>query len=111
MLLGRDLLSGAKKPKADLIKLSKTTVWCDIEINLAESLVNSIHNMEPSAMVKAMLEFSSNALILGHIVGNLYQRELKEGGRLKVEELKEQIKVQTNKHAEEKVAWKKEKEE
>jgi len=62
-------------------------------------------------MVKAMLEFSRKALILGRRVGSLYQRELKEGGQSKVEELKEEFKVQVDKHVEEKAAWKKENEE
>jgi len=91
--------------------LPETTVRRDIEINLAESLVNSIDNIEPNAIVMAVLEFSSKALILRRRVGNLYQRELKEGSRSKVEELEEELKVQADKHAKEKVAWKKEKEE
>jgi len=62
-------------------------------------------------MVKAILEFSSKAWILGRRVGSLYQRELKEGGQPKVEELKEELKAQADKHAEEEAAWKKEKEE
>ena len=43
--------------------------------------------MEPNALVKAMVEFSSNTLILSRSVGSLYQRELQEGSRTKVEEL------------------------
>jgi len=71
-LLGPRSSSGAKKPEAGLIELPKTTVRHDIEINLAKSLVNSIDNMEPITMVKAMLEFSSKALILGRRLGSLY---------------------------------------
>jgi len=52
-------------------------------------------------MVKAMVEFSSKALILGRRVGSLYQRELREGSRSKIEELQGKV----DKHAEEKVAW------
>ena len=110
-LLGSGSSSGANKPEFGLIKLPKTIVWRDIEINLSESLVNSIDNMEPNVMVKAMLEFSSKALILGRRVESLYQRELKEGSRSMVEELKEELTGQANKHAEEKTAWKKEREE
>jgi len=49
--------------------------------------------MELNALVKAMVEFSSKALILGCIVGSLYQRELKEVSRSRVEELTEELKV------------------
>ncbi|QCE11332.1 hypothetical protein DEO72_LG10g2565 [Vigna unguiculata] len=94
------------KPEVELIELPKTIVRHDIDINLSESLVNYIDNMEPNAMVKAMLEFNSKALILGRKVGSLYQRELKEGNRSKVEELQGQV----DKHAEEKAAWEKERE-
>jgi len=38
----------------------------------------------------------------------LYVRDLKEGSRSRVEELKEKLKGQADKHAEEKAAWKKE---
>ena len=109
-LLGPGSSSGVTKPKAGLIELPETTVRRNIDINLSESLVNSIHNMEPNAMVKAMLKFSSKALILGCRVGSLYQREL-EGSRSRVEELKEELKGQTDKHAKEKAVWKKEREE
>jgi len=44
-------------------------------------------------MIKAMLEFNRKALILGHRVGTLLQREIKEGGRVKVEELQKELKV------------------
>jgi len=101
-LLGPGSSSGAKKPEAGLIEWPETTIWRDIKINLAESLVKFIDNMEPNAMVKAMLEFSNKALIFGHRVGNLYQRELKEGSRSKVEVLKEELKIQADKHAEKK---------
>ena len=40
-------------------------------------------------------------------MGSLYQRELKEGGRSKEDELQ----VQVDKHAEEKAAWNKDREE
>ncbi|QCD92466.1 hypothetical protein DEO72_LG5g530 [Vigna unguiculata] len=52
-LLGLESSSGAKKPKVGLIELLETTVRRDIEINLSESLVNSIDNIEPNAMIKA----------------------------------------------------------
>jgi len=110
-LLGPGSSSGVNKPEAGLIELSETTVRRDIDINLLESLVNSINNTEPNAIVKAKLKFSSKALILGRRVGSFYQRELKEGSRSRVEELKEELKGQADKHAEEKTAWKKEREE
>jgi len=58
-------------------------------------------------LVKAKLKFNNKALILGRRVGSLYQRELKEGGRSKEDELQ----VQVDKHAEEKAAWNKDREE
>ncbi|QCE10984.1 hypothetical protein DEO72_LG10g2217 [Vigna unguiculata] len=56
--------NGVKGPKAGLIELPKTTVRKDIEINVPESLINSIDNMEPKAL---------------------------EGSRTKVEELQEKV--------------------
>jgi len=105
--MGTSSASGVKGPEAGLIELPETTVRKDIEINVPELLINSIDNMEPSALVKAMVEFSSKTLLLSWRVGSLYERELKEGNRTKVEELQEKV----DKHDEEKEAWKKEKEE
>ena len=56
--------------------------------------------------MKAMVEFSSKTLLLSRRVGSLYERELKEGNRTKVEELQEKV----DKHDEEKEAWKKKEE-
>ena len=106
-VMGAGSASGVKAPEVGLIELPKTTVRKDIEINVPESLINSIDNMEPRALVKAMVEFSSKTLLLGRRVGSLYEREVKEGNRTKVEELQEKV----DKHDEEKEAWKKEKEE
>jgi len=106
-VMGPGSTSGVKGPEAGLIELPETTVRKDIEINVSESLINSIDNMEPRALVKAMVEFSSKTLLLSRRVGSLYERELKEGNRTKVEELQEKV----DKHDEEKEAWKKEKEE
>jgi len=69
--------------------------------------MDSIDNIESKALVKAMVEFSNKTLLLSRRVGSLYERELKEGNRTKVVELKDKV----DKHAEEKEAWKKEKEE
>jgi len=63
--------------------------------------------MEPNALVRAIVEFDSKALILGHRVGLFYQRELKKGNRAKLEELQSQV----DKYAKEKEAWEKEREE
>ncbi|QCD94180.1 hypothetical protein DEO72_LG5g2260 [Vigna unguiculata] len=54
-------------------------------------MISSMDNMKPNAMIKTMLEFNNKALILGHRVGTLLWRELKEGGKAKEdnEELKE----------------------
>ena len=86
-LMGPGSSSGGKGPEAGLI-----------EINMPESLIDSIDNMEPNTLVKAMVEFSSKTLILGRRVGSLYQRELKEGSRAKVRELQGKV----DKYAEEK---------
>jgi len=67
-------------------------------------------NMEPNAMIKAMLEFNNKALIMGRRVGTLLQREIKEGGKSKVEEIQEELKTQVAKHEEEKTVWEKERE-
>jgi len=107
VLMGPGSSSGGKGPEAGLIELPETTIWKDIDINMSKSLIDSIDNMEPNALVKAMVEFSSKTLILSRRVGSLYQRELKEGSRTKVDELQEKV----EKHAKEKEAWKKEKEE
>ena len=106
-LMGPGSSSGGKGPEAGLIELPETTVRKDIDINMPKSLIDSIDNMEPNALVKAMVEFSSKTLILSRHVGSLYQRELKEGSQTKVEELQEKV----DKHAKEKEAWKKGKEE
>jgi len=71
VLLGKESTSGTKKPKASLIELPETTVRCDIEIHLPESVVSYMDNMEPNAMVKTLLEFNNKALILGRRVGTL----------------------------------------
>ncbi|QCD79208.1 hypothetical protein DEO72_LG1g2847 [Vigna unguiculata] len=84
------LSSGAKGPKAGLIELPETTVRKDIEIDMPEILINSINNMEPDNLVRMVVEFNSKALILGHRVGSLYRREVKEGNREKLEELQEE---------------------
>jgi len=65
--------------------LLETVVRRDIEINLSKALVNSIDNIEPNGMIKAMVEFNSKALVLGRKVKSLFQRELKEGNRSKIE--------------------------
>ena len=63
---------------------------------MQETLINSVDNMEPNALVRTMVEFSSKVLKLGRRVGSLYQRELKEGNREKLEDLQGQV----DKHAE-----------
>jgi len=106
-LLGPGSSSGIKGPEAGLIELPKMTIRKDIEINMSETLINSIDNMEPNHLVRTMVEFSSKALILGHRVGSLYQRDLKEGNWDRLAELQGKV----DKFAEEKEAWEKEKEE
>jgi len=62
--------------------------------------------MKPDYLVWTMVEFGSKALILSRRVGSLYRREVKEGNWEKVEELQGKV----DKFAEERAAWKKEKE-
>jgi len=85
-LLGSRSTSGSKRLEACLIELLETTVRRDIEIHLLESIVFSMDNMEPNAMINTMLEFNK-ALILGRRVGTLLQREMKDGSKVKVEEI------------------------
>jgi len=105
-LLGQGSLSRAKGPEAGLIELLETVVRKDIAINLLEIVINSIDSMEPDHLVRTMVEFGSKALILSRRIGSLYHREVKEGNREKVEELQEKV----DKFAEERAAWKKERE-
>ena len=59
----------------------------DISITLPDTIVNSIDGMDADHLVRTMVEFGSKALVLSRRVGSLYKREVKEGGREKVEEL------------------------
>jgi len=106
-LLGPGSPASGKGPEANLIELPKTVVRRDIETNVSDTLINSIESMDPNALVRVMVEFNNKAIILGCRVGSLYQKELKEGNRDKLEELQGQV----DKHAEEKEAWEKEREE
>jgi len=105
-LLGLGSSSGAKGPESGLIELLETFVRKDIDINLPETIINSIDSMELDHLVRTMVEFGSKALILSHQVGSLYRREVKEGNREKVKELQGKV----DKFAEERATWKKEKE-
>ncbi|QCD94286.1 hypothetical protein DEO72_LG5g2369 [Vigna unguiculata] len=98
---GAGSASGEKLPEAGLIELPEICVRKDISINLPDTVVNSIDNMEVDHIVRTMVEFGSKALVLGRRVGSLYRREVKEAGEL-------QGKV--DKLAEEKAALEKEKE-
>ncbi|QCD94355.1 hypothetical protein DEO72_LG5g2438 [Vigna unguiculata] len=99
--VGEGSASGEKLPEAGLIELPEISVRKDISINLPDTVVNSIDNMEVDHIVRTMVEFGSKALVLGRRVGSLYRREVKEVGEL-------QGKV--DKLAEEKAALEKEKE-
>ena len=93
--------SGEKMPEAGLIELPEISVRKDISINLPDTVVNSIDNMEVDHMVRTMVEFGSKALVMGRRVGSLYRREVKEVGELQ---------GKLDKLAEEKAALEKEKE-
>ena len=103
---GAGSASGVKEPESDLIELSEISVNKDIVINLLDTIINSIDGMEADHIVRTMVEFGSKALILSCRVGSLYRREVKKGGREKVEELQEKV----DKFEEERAAWKKERE-
>jgi len=95
-----------KGPESGLIELLEISVRKDIAINLPNTIINSIDSIEADHIVRTMVEFGSKTLILSRRVGSLYRREVKEGGREKVEELQGKV----NKFEEERAAWKKENE-
>jgi len=86
-LFGPGSSSGAKGPESGLIELPETSIRKDININLLETIINSIDSIEPNHLVRTMVEFGSKALILSHRVGSLFRRKVEEGNREKVEEL------------------------
>jgi len=98
---GAGSASGEKLPEAGLIELPEICVRKDISINLPDTVVNSIDNMEVDHIVRTMVEFGSKALVLSRRVGSLYRREVKEAGGLQ---------DKLDKLAEEKAALEKEKE-
>jgi len=98
--------SGENGPKSGLIELPKISVRKDISITLPDTIVNSIDNMDAEHIVRTMVEFGSKALVLSRRVGSLYRREVKEGGREKVEEFQGKV----DKLEEEKAALEKAKE-
>jgi len=59
----------------------------DISITLPDTILNSIDGMDADHLVRTMVDFGSKALVLSRRVGSLYRREVKEGGREKMEEL------------------------
>jgi len=98
---GAGSASGEKLPEAGLIELPEICVRKDISINLPDTVVNSIDNMEVDHIVRTMVEFGSKALVLSRRVVSLYRREVKEAGGLQ---------DKLDKLAEEKAALEKEKE-
>jgi len=89
---GAGSASGERLPEARLIELPEISVRKDISINLPDTVVNSIDNMEVDHIVRTMVEFGSKALVLGRRVGSLYRREVKEVGELqgKVDKLEKE---------------------
>ena len=77
---GAGSAGGEKGPESGLIELPEISVRKDIAINLLDTIINSIDDMEADHIVRKMVEFGSKALILSHRVGSLYRREVKEGG-------------------------------
>ncbi|QCD99968.1 hypothetical protein DEO72_LG7g1255 [Vigna unguiculata] len=72
------LASGEKGPESGLIELPEIFVRKDIAINLPDTIINSIDNMEANHIVRTMVEFGSKVLILSRCVGSLYRREVDE---------------------------------
>jgi len=105
-LLGVGSVSRTKGLESGLIELLEISVRKDIAINLPDTIINSIDGMEADHLVRTMVEFGSKALIFSRRVGSLYRREVKEGGREKVEELQGSV----DKFEEERADWKKERE-
>ena len=88
---GAGSASGEKGPESGLIELPEISVRKDISITLPNTVVNSIDGMDADHLVRTMVEFGSKALVLSRRVGSLYKREVKEGGREKVEELQGKV--------------------
>jgi len=103
---GAGSASGEKGPESGLIELPEISVRKDISITLPDTILNSIDGMHAHHIVRTMVEFGSKALVLSRRVGSLYKREVKEGGREKVEELQRKV----DKLEEEKAALEKAKE-
>ncbi|QCE03233.1 hypothetical protein DEO72_LG8g1257 [Vigna unguiculata] len=61
---GAGSVSGEKLPEVGLIELPEISVRKDISINLLDTVVNSIDNMEVDHIVRTMVEFGSKALVL-----------------------------------------------
>ena len=81
---GAGSASGEKGPESGLIELPEISVRKDISITLPDT-------MDTNHIVRTMVEFGSKALVLSRRVGSLYRREVKEGGREKVEELQGKV--------------------
>jgi len=89
---GAGSASGEKGLEAGLIELPEISIRKDISIDLPDTVVNSIDNMDVDHIVRTMVEFGSKALVLSRRVGSLYRREVKEVGELqgKVDKLEEE---------------------
>jgi len=89
---GAGSASEQKLPEAGLIELPEISVRKDISIDLPDTVVNFIDNMEVDHIVRTMVEFGSKTLVLSRRVGSLYRREVKEVGELqgKVDKLEEE---------------------
>ena len=89
---GAGSASGEKVPEAGLIELPEIFVRKDISIDLPDTVVNSINNMDVDHIVRTMVEFGRKALVLSRRVGSLYRRDVKEVGELqgKVDKLEEE---------------------
>jgi len=97
VLLGTGSASGAgsangeKGSESGLIELPEISVRKDISITFPDTIVNSIDGMDADDIVRTMVEFGSKALVLSCCVGSLYKREVKKGGRERVEELQRKV--------------------
>lgn len=85
-LLGPSSSCQSKKPEVRLLDVPKTSVRRDIEINLDEEVMNSLDNMEPNAIIRAIVEFSSKMLEFRRRIGGMLQKELKDWDKAKMAE-------------------------
>ena len=66
---GAGSAGGEKGPESGLIELPEISVRKDIAINLLDTIINSIDDMEADHIVRTMVEFGSKAAVWGPYIG------------------------------------------